>query len=73
MTDHPTITDRADRDALLRYLDLCNDVNKLINEYRDLGLMTVVTTLQEKALGAFAVAHLAGMSHEPPLPREPNE
>lgn len=61
-----TITDNADRDALLRYLDLQNDLSDLVNKYGDLGVMVVSTTLKSKAYETMACAHLPQRYQAPP-------
>ena len=53
-----TITDTADRDALLRYLDLRNDLSDIVNRYLDLPLVVVHQTLLAKAHEMGAAANL---------------
>lgn len=66
-----SITDTADRDALLRLLDLQNDISDLINRYADLGAGVVCATLRSKADEALAYSFLpparpATQPKEPP-------
>lgn len=68
-----TITDRTDRDALLRYLDLCNDISDLINRYLDLPRATVHHTLIAKAHEIGAALHLPEKYQAPPASRGETE
>ncbi len=52
------ISDTADRDALLRQLDLKFKLANLSNEYADLGVGVVAYTMISTAHEALAVAHL---------------
>lgn len=59
------ISDKVDRDALMRYLDLVQDISDLINKYEDLGIWPIVETLKSKAYETTAIATLPGKYHPP--------
>lgn len=61
----PPITDRVDRDALLRFLDLQGDLDRIVREYADLGLGSVVYAMEAKAAETKAVLSLPAKKWEP--------
>lgn len=64
------ITDHADRDALLRYLDLKNDLDDIARKYRDLGLGVVSFAMKAVACEVYACAMLPQRYVAPPADRE---
>lgn len=62
----PTITDGADRAALIRMIDLGNDLSDLVNRYLDLPLGVVTSTMIAKAHEAAASAYLPQAYVAPP-------
>lgn len=65
------ISDTADRNALLRYLDLMNDLSDIANEYADLGVMVVATAMKSKAYEAMGCAMLPQAYRPPPTQSQP--
>lgn len=51
------ISDTANRDALLRLIDLQGKLSDLANEYADLGVYVVVNAMISKAHEALAITH----------------
>lgn len=60
------ISDTANRDALLRLLDLQGALSDLANEYADLGVYVVGNAMFAKAHEALAIASLPQIGWQAP-------